>query len=547
MRHARRLGHCLAAGVLAGAALLPLQLLMWPELAASPARIVLFSGAWISWSTLWLGLAFFLLCELVALGAPFLASQRGISAGLWVWSLAGAGLLVTGVAWLNYKNTKDLLLATRRGGLEHAVAAAALFTLLALTLALTRRPRRHKVLVTVAGCIALLAWLWGTWLVSPDGGAAPGTSTPALQAGSPGPILVVVWEGADLGVLLPAMERGDMPFLRERWSKGSWGQLRTVRPYGRAAALTTLVTGCLPSEHGTVGRRVYRLEWLQAEPLTLLLEGPWPTPHQLPWRLWERAAAPPPRRASLWQILEGAGMKVGLVGWYTPARATWVVPRVLAADSSPYESLDGTLRAALAPALAQSREFAAMTKEAFAVAGEEFALTIARLDAAPVDALIVVSDLPGRLRPLWTASSSDPAGAEVLRQAFGWLDDQLASLWQTLGGAHVTLVVTSPYGMSAPGSWTRLRHALRGSRRWQVTPSARADGFVFFAGPAVSMGMRASGARVADVTPTLLYMVDLPLAQDMSGRVLLDTIPEEVAATRPLRLIPSYPNPDRAR
>ncbi len=547
MRHLRRLGHCLAAGALAGAALLPLQLLLWPELNAPAGRLLLFAAAWVSWATVWLGFAFFLLLELVALGAPFLATQPGISVGVWCWLLVSVGFLLTAVAWLNYRNTKDLLAVTRRGALEQAVAAGALFTLVVLALALARRPRRRALPLSMAACVLLLAWLWAPWLRSPVEHPPAAMTGNVAPVSHPPPILMVVWEAADLGVLLPALERGDMPFLKERWGRGSWGQLRTLRPYARAAALTTLVTGCLPSEHGTAGRRVYRLTWLQPEPLSLLLEGPWPTPHQLPWRLWERAAAPPPRRATLWQILQSAGLRVGLVGWYAPARATWVVPRVLAAEASPYETLDSSLRTAIAPALEGSREFAGLTREAFAVATEEFARTRVRLRDEPVDALLVVSDLLGRLRPLWTAPAGDPAAAEVLRQALGLLDDQLATLWQALGGENVMLVVASPYGMTAPGSWTRLRHALRGSRRWQVTPSARADGFVFFAGPAVTRGARTSGARVADVTPTLLYMVDLPLAQDMSGKVLLEAIPEELAASRPLRLIPSYPNPNRSR
>lgn len=524
-----------------------MQLLLWPELNAPLGKLLLFVGAWVSWAALWLALAFFLLVELVALGAPFLATQRGISVGLWCWLLVGVGLLLTGVAWLNYKNSKDLLAAGRRAELEHAVAAAALFSIVILALALARRPRRPALLFSLATSALLLAWLWGSWLRSPADQPRPLVPAPVALVAHPPPILIVVWEAADLGVLLPAMERGDMPFLKRRWSEGSWGQLRTLRPYARAAALTTLVTGCLPSEHGTVGRRVYRLEWLQAEPLSLLLEGPWPTPHQLPWRLWERAAAPPPRRATVWQVFQSAGLRVGLVGWYAPARATWVVPRVLAAEASPFETLDSALQTVLAPALGRSREAATLTREAFAVVAEEFARTRDLLRAEPVDALLVVSDLLGRLRPLWTAPAGDPAADEVLRQALGLLDDQLATLWHALGGEDVVLVVVSPYGMTAPGSWTRLKDAVRGHRRWRVSPSARADGFVFFAGPAATKGKRMSGARVADVTPTLLYMVDLPLAQDMSGKVLLDAIPEELAASRPLRLIPSYPNPDRTR
>lgn len=520
---------------------------MWPELDAPSGALALFAVAWLSWAALWIGLVFFLACELVGLGAPYLAAQRGVSAGLWSWLLVATGVLLTSVAWLNYKNTKYLLMAERRAGLEQAIVAGALFTVVLAAVAWARRPQRFTLLGSTTAAVALLAFLWGSWAIAPHSHRSPAGTNPLLPTPAPAPILFVVWEGADLAVLLPAMERGDMPFLKERWGQASWGQLRTLRPYARAAALNTLMTGCLPAEHGVAGRRVYRLAWLQAEPLTLLLEGPWPTPHQLPWRAWERAAAPPPRRATLWHILESAGHRVGVVGWYAPTRASWVIPRVLAAEATPFQFLDPSLQAVLRPALESSREFAPATREAFAVAHEEYARATTQLRTDPPAALFLVSDLLGRLRPLWTSAFGDPARAEVLRQACRLLDEQLAGLWRGLGGEAVTLVVASPYGMAPPGSWTRLQLALRGSRRWQVAPSSRADGFVLLAGPAIKQGARISGARVADVAPTLLYLMDLPLAQDMGGKVLLEAVPEEVAATRPLRLIPSYPNPERGR
>ena len=72
-----------------------------------------------------------------------------------------------------------------------------------------------------------------------------------------GKLLLVSWEGADLGWLLPEIERGDMPFLRSRMEAGAWGRLRTVRPYTRSASLASLATGCTPDVHGVVGRRAY--------------------------------------------------------------------------------------------------------------------------------------------------------------------------------------------------------------------------------------------------------------------------------------------------
>jgi len=43
----------------------------------------------------------------------------------------------------------------------------------------------------------------------------------------------------------------------------------------------------------------------------------------------------------------------------------------------------------------------------------------------------------------------------------------------------------------------------------------------------------------------MLYLLELPVARDMSGRVLLEAVSDERAASVPLRLIPSYGPPER--
>ena len=63
MRHLRRLGHCLAAGALAGAALLPLQLVLWPAVRLDAGQLGLAVLAWTSWAAAWLGGTAFLLVE----------------------------------------------------------------------------------------------------------------------------------------------------------------------------------------------------------------------------------------------------------------------------------------------------------------------------------------------------------------------------------------------------------------------------------------------------------------------------------------------------
>jgi hypothetical protein len=159
-----------------------------------------------------------------------------------------------------------------------------------------------------------------------------------------------------------------------------------------------------------------------------------------------------------------------------------------------------------------------------------------------VDALAVDFELAAHLRPRWTAE--EPGSPEdVLHLAARLLDEQLRTLW-LLMGEDTLLVVVSPYGLAPPSPWQRLIHLGTPLRRWHVTPTDSPDGFVFFYGPGVRPGARLRGGRLADVTSTVLYLLELPVARDMAGRVMLEAVTDERAATVPLRLVPSYPAPD---
>ena len=49
-----------------------------------------------------------------------------------------------------------------------------------------------------------------------------------------------------------------------------------------------------------------------------------------------------------------------------------------------------------------------------------------------------------------------------------------------------------------------------------------------------------AGASVLDVAPTLLYLLGLPVARDMEGRVLTELVDRRFARENPLTFIPSY-------
>lgn len=528
------------AGALAGGALAALQLVLWPEVPVSPGRALLALLLWSTWYALWLGGLSFLIVETSTLLAPALAIQRGLSVPLWCWLAFGNLTLVALIAWWNRSLTRDYLLAAERDALVTAGEVCAALAVLLAVVAASKRMRQRVGRWSLA--IAALAPI-GAWLAWIDVPARPPATAaaPATLARPAHRLLLVSWEGADLPWLLPAIDAGDMPFLRARRDGGAWGQLRTLRPYSRQASLATIATGCAPATHGVVGRRAYRVGWLSDEPVSLLLRGPWSAPNQLPWWWWQRAAVPPYRRAPLWEIVEQAGMRTGLAGWPGGVPASWSVPMPLAAEAPAFAELDGDLRAAVEPALLRRPDLAPATRTALAVSAQLASVVVLRHAADPVESLVFNTDLPSRLRPLWTARDGDTGHEEVLRQAVRLLDAQLSDLWSLVGGDDTLLVVVSPHGMAPPGPWRRLLKQAGGGEPRPVTAADSPDGFVLFSGPGVASATRLRGARLADVTATTLYLLGLPVARDMAGRVLLEGVDDDLETRRPLRLVPSYP------
>lgn len=540
MRHLARLGHSLAAGAVTGAALAPLQLLLWAEARIPVGKAFLALAAWASWGGLWLGLVYFLAVELAALAPSRLLGGRGFSVGLWRRLIIAAFALVAGVAAWNREATRDLLVPANRQALSVAAWLAGVYLVVLLVLTLRRTLPRVPPAVSLAGTGLAVASLWGVWLLtpptSPPGDAGTGPRFEATRN-----LLLVSWEGADLPWLLPLLEHQDMPFLQSRRERGAWGQVRTVRPYTRSAALATLVTGCSPSVHGVLGKRSYRLAWLLEEPVTLLLGGPWPVPHQLPWRAWQRVPGASPRRAPIWSIVARSGLPAGDAGWPRWATDGWNLQPPLASEATAFEALDADLRAALGPALAARPDAAPDARRAFAVASDLHAAVLQRAAGEGVRALIVNTRLIAQLRPAWSPQAAGDPTDDLLRQAARLLDDELRRLWAQLGGEDTLLVVASPYGMAPPSPWRRLGHLVGHASEWQVSPEEAPDGFVLFSGPGTRAGERLRTRRLADVVPTILYLLELPVARDMAGGVILEAVSDEHAARVPLRRVASYP------
>jgi hypothetical protein len=68
------------------------------------------------------------------------------------------------------------------------------------------------------------------------------------------------------------------------------------------------------------------------------------------------------------------------------------------------------------------------------------------------------------------------------------------------------------------------------------------DGLLLFNGAGIAPGRKLQGASVVDVTPTLLYLMGLPLGRDMDGSLLTDVLEDELKKIQPVTFISSYRN-----
>jgi len=102
------------------------------------------------------------------------------------------------------------------------------------------------------------------------------------------------------------------------------------------------------------------------------------------------------------------------------------------------------------------------------------------------------------------------------------------------------LVVLSGYGMEPVPLWRRMLDWMGGVPARGGSHASAPDGFLLVAGDGIRAGATVSGATVLDIAPTLLYLVGLPVARDMEGRVLTELMDDSFLAEHPVSFIPSY-------
>ena len=370
----------------------------------------------------------------------------------------------------------------------------------------------------------------------PDESAAPDAAARPTRSR----VLVLGIDGATARIIEPLMAAGRLPNLAAIARAGAYGPIRSARPIDSPRIWNTIVTGKVPEKHGIV----HFAHSGQDGKNTLFLSS-------------DRKVH------ALWNIVSEAGLRVGVVNFWNTYPPE-IVDGVMVSDHLMARNIEGrrkiTKAGAVPPGPVVHPEHWHERIGALLDADErltEYANPLRDNEDLPAYLVLAGDDLPRRfeeddllarialaidveLRPdllmlllpgidrashfLWGALEPDQSiydeelrlsereiegGRAALERYYEFTDALVGVLAQRFGQNDLVLVV-SDHGFEAGRGMGLLTGIHEGE--------ASIDGVAFARGPGIAAGTRIEGFGVADVTPTLLSFLGLPVGDDMDGR-----------------------------
>jgi predicted AlkP superfamily phosphohydrolase/phosphomutase len=351
---------------------------------------------------------------------------------------------------------------------------------------------------------------------------------------APGRVLLVGIDGATLRVAQPLLEKGRLPALAAIAREGVYGPLRSFEPLDSPPIWATIATGKQREKHGiltfttdddasrlydSADRKVHALwniasdaglsvgvvNWWNTYPVETI-HGIMVSDHALPGQMEQRAkffggaarqagpsVYPPEWEANVASIVARAERLTAVADPFAgnEALAKWTNPEGM---SRGFERDAQIVRIALAVE-------AAIQPEVLMV----FLPGIDRISHTLWGNLEPEELYPPHLRP---APSERAAGVEAIYRYYEYTDALIGLLVERFAPEDLVMVV-SDHGFEAGVAMLSLTGQHKGEK-------AR-DGVVFARGHGIPAGAPAGAMTVADVTPTILAWLRLPVAEDMDG------------------------------
>jgi len=464
-----------------------------------------------------------------------------------------------------------------------ALTASAL-VLLAVEVDALLFPLRGRAAAAALVVLAAAAAVVVPLAVRPGRAAAPAPVPLATEAIPPARRIVLIGiDGIGPDQVRDGISRGTLPVLGQALRRGAHGPLATLRPTEGPPIWTTILTGRLPRDHGIKSFATYRLAGSPGV-FELLPKGALVGALERTGLVRRRAVTAASRkRRALWDILNAFGIQTGTVrvwGTHPPQNVQGFV-------LSPYFHLLRHDPARVGEALHPPdllREVAARGVEAADVEGamvsrfvdleEQIAGDTAAWRRELVERALVPDITYERAGAVLRQAYDPPffvtcyQGLDVVGHAFtrfarperfgdvtsaevrrygavvdryaAYLSERVGEAAEALRPGEILLVV-SGYGMEPVRLWRRALYGLTGERPAPSgTHAAAPDGFLLALGDGIKPGAVMRSASVLDVAPTILYLMGLPVARDMEGRVLAEIVEEDFARAHPVTFIPSY-------
>jgi predicted AlkP superfamily phosphohydrolase/phosphomutase/Flp pilus assembly protein TadD len=364
-------------------------------------------------------------------------------------------------------------------------------------------------------------------------------------------LLLIGWDGADWQVAKPLIEAGRMPALEYLINHGVMGNLTSMEPMLSPMLWTTIATGKPPRMHGVCG-------FLEPDPNS---------------STGVRLISSRSRRCrAFWEILSQMGIRTDVVGWYGshPAESIhginisdqFTKPVGRSPDDwpplqnavSPTDMATALADLRIHPAeitlpqleylVPKAREIdqtsdPSLQKLAVAVAetASRQAMTTWIMETQPWEVLAVYFDSIDHVGhdfmqyhpPKMPHVSDLEYGLyqQVMNNLYCFHDLLLNRILK-LTDQETTVMLISDHGYES------------GHRRPQLTPAQgagpilwhRPQGVLAAMGPKIRNDELVFGARILDITPTILNLMGLPVGEDMVGSVLTQLYSQPVEITK---------------
>jgi Type I phosphodiesterase / nucleotide pyrophosphatase len=579
MRYLRMLSNSIIAGAVAAAYLALLVLQLNPHLSLRATSTWWLAATILAGYGIHLAAIFYAIIVFRQLLTTESLSPGWFSVQLLASLCAGASMAAAVLMWLNLRGFRVALddeAAQRMTiGASAMTACAVAFVLLAIVrYSVGRRGASTGGLVAAT----LVALSLGLPL------AARGVGEPPLPAArrSTTPIPVVepspgsrVWligiDGASLDIISPAAADGRLPSFGRLLDGGASLHLATLRPTQPAPVWTAVATGKLPAKNGIRSAAMYTatagggsIDLLPDFCLARAMVSA-----GLFAETTQTAVAV--RAAPVWSVLSRAGVSSTIVRW----PLTWPAQPLLGTlVSDQYHRASDVSLALDEPGLTFPTELVLQLRARPqrpvltgppappSVPGDDYPagapLALDRAYASIADWL--ASERPStffalRLQGLDTVSHyflrhalprafGDVSEEErrqygqVLDQYYRYVDGEIGRVIDRMRPSDLLLVV-SPFGMQPLSPAKRLLEHSLGNASLSGSHERAPDGFLLAYGAHVNRGRLPRGS-VVDVTPTILYFLDLPVGRDMDGFARADIFSREFTAERPIAFIPTY-------